>query len=311
MAATFLGTAPDGGFVGVKNYDSTRSFTFKVRVRCDVAPSVGNYADILACLRTAGIFLGATSPIDGGVWVKSISPQCDKARNLASAGVARRWDWTVTVTCASTALDKPSDANSPADRPPIITFGTAKREVPVTAAMNTDGKFTAGVTNTAGDPITRGKHAAALVVKISKTFGMLYSRNKFKWFPIPEGTDADPSAYDGSITGIIVTQGVSPGFARLDDLTITPTWENGQIYQKVDAEFIIDPDSFLDIFDDQGFRYLKPDGTKMTFMDRAGQTTHTPQFLDGNGHPLPAGAKPFALKYQYYPLRDWSNLTLP
>jgi hypothetical protein len=325
MTVTFLGTDPSSGVSGTKNSDnSTREYRATFRLRSTLPPSVGVFADVYTVLRTNGIYLGAFSAIDGGCWVKTINPKTAPGRNLASAGGFRRWDFLVDVTYSTNAVNKPEDQDDPTLRPPTINFSSTKWSSPATKSINginPDGSLNLSrVENSAGDPITRERRRGSLVIKIGKTFhafdpanvqeaplGFLYSRNRYKWSPVPD-------AYLAALTGGLVVGGVQPGQGRIEDMTVTPTWTNGLIYVHVDAEFHVDPDGFADIVLDQGYTYKTPNGQKTRFMVPGGMAT-TPQNLDGNGHPLADNANAVIVNggkgWQYYPPQDWSDLDLP
>ncbi len=324
MTVEYLGVDPDG-FSASGNEEGTREYRVRHRFRstADLSDPTA-FAALLAACDNEDIAVGGECPYDAGAWVTNLRPSIVKVRNLASAAGARRWDANVDVTYSSKSEDKPDKQKDPTLRIPTITFTSAKFTAPAIANLipipnSHPAAYTRlPVVNSAGDPFTRERKRGGLVIKISKTFakydptfvmespdGFLYTRNAFLWNPIP-------AAYKNAITGPFnFFDGVASGKARMEDLTITPVWENGEVYIRVDAEVHCDDQKFVDVVNDQGFMFLAPNGTKQRITDRTGAYASTPQLLDGAGHKLAAGADPVPRTFQYYPLAEWGALELP
>lgn len=322
MTVTFLGTTRTGGFrLHHNGLDGTRELTSKFRLRSTDAPSTAVYTAVLASLASNGIVVGSFSGIDGGCWITDITVSVDDPKNLASAAGARCWDWIADVTASSKAPDKPEDQEDPTQRPPTIKFSTFKYTSPALKTVFDSplaGQFIfqGQAANSAGDPFIRERRRGSLVITIGKTFydfdpgwvreapkGFLYSRNLYLWNPVPDD-------YSGSLFGDLYSTGIQPGHARIEDLTVTPVFENGTQYARVEAEFHVDKDQFKDIVLDQGYTYLGPTGVRRAFFVNGARAT-TPQNLDGTGHPLAAGIDPVELSFQHYVRKNWNDLNLP
>lgn len=331
MSLTILGTARQNGITCRKNVDNTREYRQRTRVRSTDVPSPTVYTAILALLRANGIYLGAFAPLDSGAWVSEITCNVDEGRNLRSTAKGRAWDWNVDITFSSKSQDQPKDIDDPSLQPPTVHFSTYKYTSPATrnytnqatgpritdGVAKADGTFdTFPTNNSANDPISRERRRGSLVIKISKVFkafdpnnaceapkGYLYSRNRYVWNPLP-------AAYLPAEDGILNIARVQPGCGRIEDMTVSPLWSNGLLYLTVDTEVHVDDDKFADIVLDQGFTYLGPDGKNVRITDAHGWAT-SPQNLDGSGHRLAVGAAPISRSFQYYPVEDWADLSIP
>lgn len=324
---------------GLHNIDGTygtgtdRSQTLVYRSFSDSPPEVDtDYVVSAAVAAASGFDVGDPYPFDALSFCKKFRSRCIRRQDKYSAV----WEWETTIEFSASSeqnKDTPSNPSQsqagptketdPQKRAPKITISSRVFDVPATTGDNVGigtgaGNIGEQVTNSARDPVVRTKKTGTVVVRWERVVrswnwqnnqvypaGFLFSRNATAWKP------------GGPYSSLIGTATVPAGKARMEVITSDVLFENGGCVN-VSVEIHIDPNSFKDIFLDQGYFYLTapgvytpggglpPSAARSRFQVNGGFASQ-PQNLNGFGRPLDPALAPVNREYQYYGLADWNS----
>lgn len=301
----------------------TLDFRFVHRVKATADPDTDTLAGILAHMSTFGFFYGA--PFSGfpTARCKSVLARVAKADVKKPDGVPT-WYCTVNSLFSTRFENDPQgqsgggSSSDPLQRPTRIAIRNAKW----TDAARKD---IAGneVTNRAKDVVVREKKRARKVYVLDKavstydaekldearpdgTGGYLFSRNDEIF---------SPCGVYGPLFGNPV---IPTGRGSIEEFTADLAFDNGGRYVQLHCEIHVDALEHEDRFWNEGFRaFLDEDDEQLGIPpvlimdDKTGGFVSTPQPLAFDGTKLQPGQPKVELAFQYYPLKDWSNLGLP